>query len=47
MTNTVALWLAALLILSVAGDLVLQDGAWLVFLGKKFLALTDWVAFWR
>ena len=47
MTNYVAAWLAGLLALFVAGDLLLNDGQILLFLTQKFMDLLHWVEFWR
>ncbi|SDG24938.1 hypothetical protein [Alloyangia pacifica] len=47
MTNRIALWLGALLILAFAVDVLLYDTRHLVFLGRKIFNLLDWVAFWR
>ncbi|MGR3501423.1 glyceraldehyde-3-phosphate dehydrogenase [Pseudaestuariivita sp.] len=47
MTNTLAFWLLLLIGCGIAADLVLNDGTALLFLGKKFFELLDWVAFWR
>lgn len=47
MTNTVAAWLAALLIAGVAADWFLNDGAILFFLAVRFTHLVERMAFWR
>jgi hypothetical protein len=47
MTNTVAAWLAALLLAGTLADATLNDGAILFFLAQELLALIDWMAFWR
>lgn len=46
MTNTVAFSLAGLVLIALAIDLILGLGGSL-FLAKEFLALIEWVAFWR
>ena len=47
MTNAVALSLALLVLGAVAADQVWNGGAALVFVMQKFVALLDWLAFWR
>lgn len=47
MTNTIALFLGILIAIGIGLDLGLNDGAALFFLAQKFLALIDWVEFWR
>ncbi|MBE9635744.1 hypothetical protein [Salipiger mangrovisoli] len=47
MTNRIALWLGALLILAIALDVTLYDSRHLVLLGRKIFILLDWMAFWR
>ncbi|EBA18013.1 hypothetical protein RSK20926_19782 [Roseobacter sp. SK209-2-6] len=47
MTNKIAIWLGILLIGAIAIDVFLSGPVHLVFLGKKFFELLDWVAFWR
>ncbi len=47
MTNRIAAWLAALLILAIALDVTLFDSRHLLFLGRKVFILLDWMAFWR
>lgn len=47
MTNGLALWLIVILLGAGLADLVLHDGEWLLFLGRRFLDLVEWVAFWR
>ncbi|NKB28153.1 MAG: glyceraldehyde-3-phosphate dehydrogenase [Rhodobacteraceae bacterium] len=46
MTNRVAIWLALLILLALILDYVMGYGATL-FLARQFLALIEWVAFWR
>ena len=47
MTDRIALWLAVILAALIAADLLLDDGQMLLFLGRKFIDLMDWVEFWR
>jgi hypothetical protein len=47
LTTRIAFYLAALLIAFGLGDAVLNGGDSLLFLAKKFIALMDWVEFWR
>lgn len=47
MTNSIALVLGLILILAVGTDYFVYDSEHLLFLGKKFFVLLDWVAFWR
>ncbi|WP_371169931.1 hypothetical protein [Aliiroseovarius sp. 2305UL8-7] len=47
MTNQIALYLGLLIVGLIGTDLIFFDGAALLFLSKKFLAFTEWIAFWR
>ncbi|WP_424939502.1 hypothetical protein [Aliiroseovarius sp. S253] len=47
MTNQLAILLGAAILLLLGLDIFLWDGTYLVFLAKKFLELSEWVAFWR
>lgn len=47
MTNRIALALAILTLLCLILDLVLNQGAVLLFLARKFIDLVDWLEFWR
>lgn len=47
MTNTIALYLCMILLAAAGLDLLANDGAALFFLARKFLALVEWVVFWR
>jgi len=47
MTNKIAIWLGLLLTIAVLIDVSLWGSEHLIFLGKKFFELLDWVAFWR
>ena len=46
-TNQIALILGILILGLVGADWLLADGSSLLFLSKKFLEFTEWVAFWR
>jgi hypothetical protein len=46
-TNRLALILAILIIMAVAADLLLNHGAALLFLLRKFVDMVEWLAFWR
>ena len=47
MTNTLAILLALGIVGLVAVDILYLDSAYLLFLGRKFLDLVSWLAFWR
>ncbi len=47
MTNRLASLLALLLLAAILLDVWLYGSEHLVFLGKKFLELIEWMAFWR
>ncbi|GHE92316.1 hypothetical protein GCM10016455_10430 [Aliiroseovarius zhejiangensis] len=47
MTNQIALSLGILIVGLIGADLLLADGASLLFLSRKFLEFTEWIAFWR
>ncbi len=47
MTNTVAAWLAGLILLASAADLLLNGGNVIFFLSLKLVDLIEWMAFWR
>lgn len=47
MTNRLAILLGLVILGAIAADLVLNDGAELLFLGRKLFVLIDWLAFWR
>jgi hypothetical protein len=47
MTNFVAAWMAGLILLGCAADLLLNDGQVLFFLSLKLVELIEWMAFWR
>jgi len=47
MTNTIALYLGLLIAAAIGLDLIANDGDGLVFILQRFLALVEWVVFWR
>lgn len=47
MTNSIAITLALIVIVAIAGDQYFQDGAGLLFILKKFADMIEWMAFWR
>lgn len=47
MTDRLAFILAAMLLTALVVDVALVGTAHLVFLGKKFADLIEWLAFWR
>ncbi|MCM2562161.1 hypothetical protein M8756_08335 [Lutimaribacter sp. EGI FJ00015] len=47
MTNQIAIALGLLILAALGYDHYSQDGAALLFLAKKGLALIEWLAFWR
>lgn len=47
MTNTIALWLAVVIVAVFAADLLYFDWDLHIALGRQLLRLLDWVAFWR
>lgn len=47
MTNRIALVLGATILLLVLVDVLLFGTDHLVFLGKKFFELIEWLSFWR
>ena len=47
MTNSVAIFLGVAIVGAIAADVMIFDSANLVFLGKKFAELLEWIAFWR
>lgn len=47
MTNTLAIVTGLVLLALIAADLLLNGAGALLFLGKKFLDLLAYVAFWR
>ncbi|MGL4236927.1 hypothetical protein, partial [Tabrizicola sp.] len=47
LTNQIALVLILVILAAIGLDLLANDGVALMFLGRKFLDLVDWVVFWR
>lgn len=47
MTNRIAVILGGVLIAAIALDLTLSGPEHMIFLGKRFFELIEWVAFWR
>ncbi|WP_424979862.1 hypothetical protein [Leisingera sp. S232] len=47
MTNRIAIYLGLFLIAATVFDIALFGDQHMIFLGKKFFALIDWIAFWR
>lgn len=47
MTNQIALILCLCIVGLIAVDVVLFDTGNLLFLSRKFLEFTEWLAFWR
>ena len=47
MTNSIAIVLALLIIGAIAADVMLYGTEHLIFLGKRFAELLEWIAFWR
>jgi hypothetical protein len=46
-TNSVAVLVGAIILGSIAVDILMFDSENLVFLGRKFLDFVEWLAFWR
>lgn len=47
MTNPIAITLGLIVAAVIGGDLFLSGGDNLLYVGKKFADLLEWVAFWR
>lgn len=47
MTNQIAFWLGLIIVAALAIDITMYGTEHLIFLGKKFYELLEWVAFWR
>ncbi|MEM7243610.1 MAG: hypothetical protein AAF429_15645 [Pseudomonadota bacterium] len=47
MTHNTYRILALLLVLAIVYDAIVNGGENLVFLGRKFVELIDWLIFWR
>lgn len=47
MTNPIAIVLGLAIIAAISIDMALFGSEHMIFLGKRFFELLDWVAFWR
>lgn len=47
MTDRIALYIGALIVIAILADLLLAGGGNLHFLAKKGLEFIEWIAFWR
>jgi len=47
MTNKLAVWLGALICIAILADILLEDGAALLFLLRKFAVFIEFLSFWR
>lgn len=47
MTNSIAIFLGLGIMGCIAADFVFSGGENLIFLGKKFIDMIEWLAFWR
>ncbi|WP_400088721.1 hypothetical protein [Yoonia sp. R78084] len=47
MTNTIAVLLGLFLVALLGFDYLQYDGAYALFLSRKFVELIEWLAFWR
>ena len=47
MTNRIAIFLGLFLIVAIAADVMWFGDEHMIFLGKKFYELIEWIAFWR
>jgi hypothetical protein len=47
MTNTLALFIGGFVVAGILADAVLNGGQNLLFLSRKFVDLSEWLAFWR
>ncbi|MCU0909192.1 MAG: hypothetical protein MUF73_17575 [Rhodobacteraceae bacterium] len=47
MTNAIAIGLAVLIAAAIAADQWLLGGAGLIWTGRAFVGLVDWIAFWH
>ncbi|WPZ20240.1 hypothetical protein T7987_08505 [Sulfitobacter faviae] len=47
MTNPIAIVLALVIAGAMAVDLYVYGADHMIYLGKKFFALIEWMAFWR
>lgn len=47
MTTQLSIMIGLAIIAAVTADITLNNADALLFLGRKFFVLLDWVAFWR
>ena len=47
MTDRLAIWLGLVLAAAILGDIVLNSGAAMLFLLRKFDAFIEYLSFWR
>jgi hypothetical protein len=47
MTDKLAIWLGAAIVLAIIGDIGLNGGAGLVFLLQKLAVFIEFLSFWR
>lgn len=47
MTNTLAIWIGALIVGAIFVDVMFFGTDQLLFLARKFTEFTEWMAFWR
>jgi len=47
MTNRIAIILGLIIVAGLAFDMIRNDGAGLLFLGRKFIEFVEYLAFWR
>ncbi|PIB24945.1 glyceraldehyde-3-phosphate dehydrogenase [Amylibacter kogurei] len=47
MGNRTSIIVGIVIVLAIIGDYSMNDAQGLLFLGKKMLALLDWMTFWR
>jgi hypothetical protein len=46
MTNQIALFIGIVIAVAIGADFIVNDGAALGFLSRKFVDLIEWVKFW-
>ncbi|WP_176214266.1 hypothetical protein [Roseovarius sp. A-2] len=47
MTNRIAIILGLIIVAGLGFDMIRNDSAGLVFLGRKFIEFVEYLAFWR
>ncbi len=47
MNTAISLFLGALIVVFIGGDVILNDARATTFLGREMFDLIEWVAFWR